>query len=250
MKAALGRLFCFWYKEAMATITLATLIKRARDRADMPVDGFVTDEELTDWVNEGLQQLHKLLVDAFETEYAFKEQAMSYVSGTTDYALPADFFRLFGVDFDFAGTTRALKPYNQAERNAYKNRSGPGALWFGVVGGLPRYSLIKNQSSTGSMLRLLPANVTTSGRLLYAPTVTTLVDGADSVELPDGWEKYVIVFAAIQMLTKEESSTTELQKQLARWDEDLIELKATRDAANPKQTVDVDRMQLDGLDFF
>lgn len=233
----------------MANITLSQLIQRARDRADMPTDSFVTDAMVTDWLNDGLQHLHKLLVDAFETEYAFKEYAVSFVSGTTDYALPSDFYRLYGIDLTFAGRTRSLRPYNQGERNAFKNRDGAAALWYASgPGASPRYSLIKNAASTGSMVRLLPMNISAPGTVLYAPSVVALVNPSDTVELPDGWERYPAYHAAVQMLGKEESSTTEVQKQLDRWEAELLELKQTRDAAFPRKTVDMDRAALDDLD--
>jgi len=230
----------------MANVTLTELIKRARDRADMPTDGFVSNATLTDWLNDGLQHLHKLLVDAYETEYAFKEYAVSFVADTTDYALPTDFYRLFGIDFIFAGRTRSLRPYNQGERNAFKNRSGPGALWYAPGSGpSPRYSLIKNPSGVGSMLRLLPMNISAPGKVLYAPGVVKLANLSDVVELPDGWERYPAYYAAVQMLGKEESSTSDVKKQLDQWDADLIELKQTRDAAFPRKTVDMDKASID-----
>jgi hypothetical protein len=196
-------------------------------------------------LNEGLQELHRLLVDAYETQYAFKKQAISVVPTQTDYELPEDFFRLYGVDLMFAGATQALRPYMLSERNSFKNRNG--ATWFlGNRSAEPRYALVKNDAGA-SALSILPANIGASGSILYAPTVVTLVDDADTVELPDGWERYAATYAAIQMLMKEESSTKELRADIAKWDMELIELKATRDSAFPKKIVDMDRVDFDEM---
>jgi len=233
----------------MATVLLSTLISDARSSADMPVDGFVTDAEVTRWVNEGLQQLHRFLVDAFETEYAFKTEAVSFVTGTEEYALPEDFYRLYGIDLNLAGRYYALQPYTFAERNRFRNSTGPSALWYNVRNRLmPRYAIIRSASDVPA-LRVLPSNFDATGTILYAPTVVTLVDGSDGVDLPDGWERYASTYAAIRMLMKEESSTTELQKLIDRWDRELVELRDTRDAAFPKKVVDMDRVNFDELGF-
>ena len=53
----------------MGSATLASLITRARSRADMPIAGFVTEAEVTSWLNEGAQQVHEKLVTAYGEEY-------------------------------------------------------------------------------------------------------------------------------------------------------------------------------------
>ena len=225
----------------MALVTLQQLIDGARSRADMPIPGFVSNAEVTDWLNEGLKQLHTKLVDAYEKQYAYAEQVFNTVAGQTDYALPVDFFRLYGIDFLYTGRSRTLKPYNEAERNAYKNRS-----WASFID-VPSYSFVRIAGAAG--IRLLPAPPVGTGTILYAPVIPTLVVGTltGTVELPDSWEKYAKTYAAIQMLNKEESSVTALKADIATWDKELQELKDTRDMAFPKQTTDVEKVDLDAL---
>lgn len=76
----------------MGTVTLQNFIDRARSRADMPLAGYITDPELTVWINEGISILHEKLVSAYSEEYSEKEVALTTIAGTTDYALPSDFF--------------------------------------------------------------------------------------------------------------------------------------------------------------
>lgn len=217
----------------MGTVTLSSFITRARSRADMPLAGFVSDSEATVWVNEGVGILHEKLVSAYGEEYASSEAVLTTIAGTTDYALPATFFKLYGVDLTLNGYTRALRPYMRSERNTYRNQ-----VWNQQLP-LPRYSLV------GSNLRLLPAPPATTGKILFAPTATQLVNSGDSVTFPGTWERYVVAYAAMQMRMKEESDIRELASLLASFDRELDQQATDRDLAAPKQAVDVDMQDYD-----
>ncbi len=219
----------------MGAVTLTRLIDRSRSRADMPIVGFVTAAELLDWINEGGQQLHEKLVSAYSEEYVSTSVALTVASGVV--ALPAAFFKLLTIETDISGRTRTLLPYTQQERNAYKNA-------LGVTGGLspPRYHII------GSNIRLLP--VPANGTIInitYAPEFTLLASGSDTVTFPNGWEKYIVAYAAKQMLDKEESDSRTLAALLGQWDQELASLKESRDAAAPKSVVDVEMVEADAL---
>lgn len=219
----------------MGTVTLQNLIDRARSRADMPLPGFITNAELTVWVNEGIGILHEKLVSAYGEEYASSESVLTTVAGTTDYPLPATFFKLYGVDLTVNGYTRSLRPYMRSDRNAYRNQT-----WNQMLP-LPRYSLV------GQNLRLLPAPPVATGKILFAPTATQLANLTDPVTFPGTWERYVVTYAAVQMLAKEESDTRELQGLLEKFDRELDQQATDRDLAAPKSAVDIDMQDSDLL---
>jgi len=213
----------------MSTVTLTTLRALARERADQVSSAFVADAAtgLDRWINEGLSILHSKLIEAYGNDYKESTAALNLVSGTSDYALPADFSKLLGVDINFGGRIYNMLPYNQAERNSFRNALSP------LLRG-PRYKL------AGNFLRVLPATLTTTGSLIYAPAFTQLVAPGDSVTFPEMWETYGIVYAARELMAKEESSVRELTARLMEMDRELASLKENRDAANPSQTVDVE----------
>jgi hypothetical protein len=102
----------------------------------------------------------------------------------------------------------------------------------------------------GSNLRLYPVpNAGLAGTILYAPEATVLVGGSDSVSYPNGWEKYIVIDAAIQALLKEESSVTALVAERERIEREIRDAKEARDMASPKRTVDLMLTDID-LDFF
>lgn len=212
----------------MATVTLTTLVARVRERADMVGSSFVADSAtgLYAWINEAHQKLHGMLVEALGEEYASSSSSFTTVAGQSDYPVAAGFYKLYGVDLDFHGIMRSLKQYARAERNTYREMHPE---W------LPRYSLV------GSNIRLYPApNAGLTGAILYAPEATTLAAGADTVSYPNGWERFIVIDAAIQALAKEESNTSTLVAERAAIIKEIETAKENRDLATPKRVVDVD----------
>lgn len=201
----------------------------------MTGSSFVADAAtgLDAWINEAHQKLHGMLVDALGEEYVSSTSSFTTLAATSDYALPTGFYKLFGVDLEYHGIMRALTRYERPERNAYREIR-PEAL--------PRYSLV------GSNLRLYPIPTAgLAGTILYAPEATVLVNAGDSVTYPNGWEKYIVIDAAIQALLKEESDTRALMAERERIEKEIREAKEARDMATPKRVVDVMMTDLDVL---
>lgn len=214
----------------MASVSLTTLVARVRERADMVGSAFVADSAtgLYAWINEANQKLHGMLVDALGEEYTSSASSFTTLAGTSDYALPTGFYKLYGVDLDYHGIMRALIPYTRSERNAFRNQQ-----YSGVV--VPRYLIV------GSNLRLLPTpSAGLAGSILYAPEATTLANGSDTVNYPNGWERFIVIDAAIQALAKEESNTRTLDAERDKIVAEIMQAKEARDMANPKQVVDTD----------
>ena len=92
----------------MAAVTLNSLIARARQRADMPVAGFVADDAngIYAWINEGVQKLQELLVKAYGEEFVETSTTFNTVAGTTDYNLPTDMLAFYGIDMTVGGLER------------------------------------------------------------------------------------------------------------------------------------------------
>lgn len=219
----------------MTTVTLTTLRTRVRERADMVGSSFIADAAtgLDAWINEANQKLHGMLVEALGEEYVSSSSSFTTVADQSDYGLPTGFYKLYGVDLSYHGVMRSLKRYERAERNTYRELR-PEAL--------PRYSLV------GSNLRLYPApSGGLTGAILYAPEATTLVNAGDSVTYPNGWERFIVIDAAIQALLKEESSVTALVNERESIVREIRDAKEARDMANPKRVTDVYLADLDEL---
>lgn len=217
----------------MASVTLTTLLTRVRERADMAGSSFVADARLADWINEANQRLYGMVVDALGEEYYSSSQSFTTVAEQADYALPSGFYKLLGVDLDYHGVMRALKRYERPERNTFRELR-PEAL--------PRYALV------GSNLRLYPAPTGgLSGAILYVPECATLVNAGDTVSYPNGWEKFIVIDAAVQALLKEESDVRALVAERGRIEQEIRDAKEARDMATPKRVIDTTLSELDVL---
>lgn len=217
----------------MTAVSLTTLRARARTRADMPVSGFIADSAgggIDDWINEGIQILHEKLVQAYGSNYVATSTTLTTTSNGV-IALPANFFALLGASLSINGQNVTLRPFAQSERNTYV---GAGLQWIGTPESAPRYQLF------GSNIRLLPAPAAGLSLVLeYNPIATVLVAGGDTVDFPNGWERYVVVYTAIQMRMKQESSVTELNNVLEAMNAQLKEMADLRDAGAPAVAADV-----------
>jgi hypothetical protein len=176
------------------------------------------------------------MVRAYEADYLETSAAFT-LDANGEAALPATFYKLLGVEvLSAGGRYLTLEPYKRAERN------GVSAFPFWEEQAM-RYKLTTNT------LKVLPATSAAgkTGRILYVPTATVLPstpgNPAETVNFPNGWERYVVVYAAIQCLAKEESDTAFLERTLAQMDRQIDEMISNRDAGSANHAVDVERIQ-------
>lgn len=213
----------------MAT-TLAQLRTRAQRLADMENSGFVADAEWNDYLNEGLGELHDLVVSKYE-DYLLTSTSINIVAGTAAYSLPADFLKEAGVDLVSGGITYTLHPYVRHERNRRQ-----------FVSGLQDYNTDLMFHIEGQNIRFIPSpSAAATATLWYIPQLTKLTSDSNTVNasMAGTWERYAVIYAAMKAKTKEESDTSQLERQLDRtWQ--LIQAAASnRHASEGMRVVDV-----------
>lgn len=209
----------------MAATTLTQFRTRTRQRADMENSNFVSDSELTGYVNKSISELYDLLVSS-NSEYFLSSSTTVVASGESTITLPADFYKLRGVDFYLGGRWTDLEQFNFNERNLDSATN--------LIGCHVKYRL------QGATIKLIPEdNVDGQYRVWYTPLPTELSSDSDSFEGINGWEEYVVVDAAIKCLQKEESSTTDLEKAKAHLGKRVADMAAKRDSAKPKTITNV-----------
>ena len=184
------------------SFTLSELHTRARYASDMVGNPFIEEAELTQYINDSITELYDLLVGAYGEEYYLTE-VTGQATGLTDaYDLPVDFYKLAGVDSNLGASSTSdyvpMRKYNLRDRN--NGNLNPSSGWA------VKYRI------RGNKIVFTPPNSSFTYRLLYIPCATALVDMTDSFDGINGWEEYVVVDAAIKMLQKEESDTSELYR--------------------------------------
>lgn len=219
----------------MKTVTFGELKTRSRQRADMVNSQFISEAELETFVNESVTDLYDLLITSYDEDYFLKSEDITIVNGQEDYDLPADFYKMRGVDLvESEKNISTLKPFNFQERNRFKNALVFDYSFDSVSGS--RYRIM------GNRLRLTPVpDSNKTLRVWYNPVFTDMTDDADTFNGVNGYEELVIVLTAIKMLTKEESDTTQLERRYANLWKRVMDTAPNRDAGMPESVQDVRR---------
>jgi len=214
------------------TITLAELRVQARRRSDMESSQFVTDGELTSYINNSIAELHDVLSDAYGSEYFVTvTSSQTITNGIDRYDLPTDFYELKGVDLKLTNQEWTnVKRFNFNERNRFANSSawevtGTSNIRYRIVGGQIIFSPTPD--------------VDAEYRLWYTPLPTVLQNDSDELQDFNAYSEYVVVDVAIKMLQKEESDVSVLMAQKKALEKRIRDKSQNRDAAGSDTISDI-----------
>jgi hypothetical protein len=188
------------------TRTLAQLRTEARQYADMESSAFVSDAEVDRYVNQGLAELWHVLVQADMDRYLSSTE-IATTAGTYEYTVPADFASARTLERrESSGSERTyrLEPYNVSDGHSAEQYSEV------CTHGLRWTILYQGTDGTATRLRF---NADPGGgffRLWYVQAPEVLTDDADVWDGVAGWEEWAVLWAAEQMLAKEESDPSAL----------------------------------------
>lgn len=209
------------------TRTLTELIADVRQRTNQESSTFVTDAEVTEYLNQEAAELYARIVQAQGPEHYRSSSTVSVVSGTSLYALPADFWQLQALEATLGGITGRLRPFMPSE-HALLSNAQPYA-WYSPI----RYRVQANN------LEVLPATQTFTATLYYTPAPPRLVSGGDLLDGFAGYEVAAIYGACATVLAKEESDPSFFMAQRDRIYQHIQALAAQRDSNEPERVQDV-----------
>lgn len=218
--------------------TLADLIQMVRWRVDIPGTptggGYVTDTEITAYLNSSLAELDDLLIQTYQ-DYKVTS-ANSTISSTSDgtnyFSLPTDFYQARGVDRQESGSYVTLQPYNFQKRNTY-NYPAVAAPY----GYLDVHYLIQGDKCFISPWQ----DAVGTYRLWYVPKFINLVDSADTLEPymdTNAWSEFAVVDVAIKILQKQDLDASSFMAQKAALQGRVVNAAGVRDAGPPKRMAD------------
>jgi len=214
--------------------TLGDLITEIRSRGEVPGQestGFVTNVELRSWINGSLAELYDLMVRVNKDFYV-SSNAISVSSGTAEYALPADFYRVVGVDVEGGdGKTYNMQRFNFAERNQLQDS--------GVDRTRATYRIYD------SNFHIVPEpNWSGNVTLWYIPAPKQFVtannsEDSNSYDFVSGWEEYVVLDSLIKFAAKEESDASLYAAQKGALRQRIISMATDIDDNEPDRVRDV-----------
>lgn len=226
--------------------TLAQLREEVRQRADMVNSAFVTNAEVDRCINESWAHMYDQLLATGEDYYLKYVDIPSATSGgifqfatrtASSGGLATDVYQVRGVDAIYSDNcTVNLPRFNWEERNIY---SATPALtpYYPIIA----YRVIQDPVSQNDAIEIIPnnSNGITNLRVWYYPNPKYLTVDADSIDGRSGWEEWVVIDAATKLLAKEESDTSQLERQAARIWARVMVVAQNRDAGQSKRVTDV-----------
>jgi hypothetical protein len=243
----------------MANITLSELRTAARQKADMPArsdgDGFVSDTELNGYINTAGAELWDMLVTQYEDQFTLTTSISSpspldMTQWPTLLSLPPTGYgnyylhKLRCIEWFDGSTYRELQRVERAEWSKYRGApSDDDPTAFTMVGGwlwlMPtdiNYPGLQGTGNSGSE-RTFRVTWIPTYRMLTADAAE-MFGGSGGFQLPNRWEEYIVVRAAIEMLRKEESDISALSQERERLEARIRTAATNRDASGPKRIAD------------
>jgi hypothetical protein len=193
------------------------------------------------YVNQGASELWDLLIEARGPEY-FRETAptITTLASTTSYSLQyaTAFYLLVSVRVEDAtgGYAEPLTSFTSQEEPSLRDSSNGSD-------GFPTHYQLRRSSNGSNTLAVLPAHAAGNSLIVdYVPTFTDLTDSAlSSFDGVNGWEEYIVDFAALKMATKDEewNLVRELREDMKGLRSRILKLAPKRDMHRARRVKDV-----------
>lgn len=169
-------------------VTLGALRLQAQQRADLENSQAVSTPEWNQYISQSRKELYDLLVAAYGNEYYMATPYVFNLNGAETFPLPADFYKLLGVDLQYSSSPTGwitLKRFELIERNKSQfpntNASflGYTALRYRLEGDNLAFNLVP---ASGQVARLLYIPEPTN--LQWIPSCSTTLNST-TVSMPD-----------------------------------------------------------------
>jgi hypothetical protein len=198
---------------------------------------FVTDVELTSYINNSLSELDDLLISRYEDYKLSTASGVITIAqdGYNKFALPADFLKLRGCDRQVDGDAHhfmTMQRFGLQERN--KNAYPVLRAAYGS------YSLLYRVE--GRNIVVVPAdNSAATYRVWYVPQYILLVAPSDTLQPymdTQAWCEYAIVDVSIKVLAKQNLDPSIFMAQKDALIKRVEAMAANLDAGSAAKTVD------------
>lgn len=187
-------------------------------------------------VNQGGAELWDLLIEARGPEYfQATTDDITTLASTTSYALNTDFYLLINARLsgDYASP---LVPFTAQEEAFLRDANASTASYP------THYQLRRTVAGANSVVLLPEHGAGYTVKVDYVPQFTDLTDASNSLfDGINGWEAYVVDFAAREMAIKDEEwqLVGALEKNMAGLRSRILKLAPKRDMHRSRRVTDV-----------
>lgn len=218
------------------TRTLTEMIADVRQRTNLENSEFVTDPEITEYLNQELAELWARIAQGSGAPHYRSAYPISATTDQTLYPLPDDFWQVQGVEATIDGVTYRMRSFGPAEHARLVSST---ARW-------PWYDGTKYRIQAEN-IEFQPVTQAFNAVLYYTPSQPRLVDGGDTFDGYNGYEMAAIYGACATVQAKEDTDPNFYLGQRERIYRLIDSLAAQRDAAEPERVQDVTLGWSDGL---
>lgn len=218
---------------------LQDLRQGARRLADMEEDGdgdFISESELTRYVNEGIADLYDARVDANPDLFAVNGPTL-VTAGDFSWTLPVDFRQLVSVYIRYSGDYFTATPIDISAYSWAASQTD----WQPYQA---RYTLREEFGTNTKELYIFPA-ISNPDDIAYIYIKQAPVLSLDTEQFYATYDEleYVETYAAIKMLSKEESDTSVLETRRAQLWSKINNKTKDSDIGSPRRVRNVRKNQ-------
>ncbi len=210
--------------------SLTNLILDVRQRTNQENSTFVTDSEITEYLNQELAELWTRLVLSQGQPFYRSSATIPVVAGTALYTIATyapDFWTLQEMTATQNSIVAPMVPFMPSEHADLQNVSIYTACYS------VRYRI------QGTSIEFRPATEAFTATMYYTPYQPRLSAGGDTFDGFNGFEMCAIAGACATVMAKEESDPGFYLGQKQRFYEVAEKAAAHRDMANPERVQDV-----------
>jgi hypothetical protein len=194
---------------------------------------FVTDAEITSYINNSLAELDDIMVTDYE-DYKLSLMQASLSNNKNIISIPGDFYKLRGVDFQNTTTNTVqwttLYEFQLPERNL-NNRMLANVL-------LPYSNLSLTYRLSNVGIIIMPASQCQGiYQIWYTPKFVTLKNLTDTLTIQmdtQAWVEYAVVDCCIKILNKQNLDPSGFLADKAALQQRVRSAAKNRDSAGPK----------------
>lgn len=215
-------------------ISTATLIARARQRADFVSSTFLDDaSELVNWALESYKELCDLLTEAYGEDYLIVDDTLNVslartaLTGGTGIDPPLQ--KLVRAEWLTGTEGRPLRKLDFSHGGTFEYSKKQG--WDDSTD--IRYAIVNQH------LFVQPIPQTTQTVALWYVPIPTLTLSSDINVACEPWAEYVVLDLAIKMREKENTDRTGLERDKLNMRERIVSVATPRDEHEAERAVDV-----------
>jgi hypothetical protein len=230
----------------MAT-QLSDIITLTRQRSNMENNFFVTDAELTTYINNSLAELDGIMATEYDEYRLSSFQAILPNDGVSNViSIPSTLFKLRGVDY--VNTGQGGPPYYTLYQFQFPERNRDNNTLGNIMSPWGKVRLSYRLADVGIIIQ--PQNVAGGTfQVWFTPKYVPLVQLTDTLTIQmdtQAWVEYAVVDCAIKIMNKQGLDPSSFMAEKGGLKARIIAEAKNRDSSGPKRVANV-RYQNDDL---